>query len=235
MPHDRFFLETSFSLEQTVLLEKEEFHHLAHVMRLRQGEQVDLINGRNELAHAQIEALFPSSALLKISSVEKGKAKKRVILAQALLRLTRLEWLIEKAVELDVTEFWLFAAQLSEKDSLSPTQLVRLKNLIISAMKQCGRLDLPTLVFYPSLSKLPSEGSSFFGDLRSDAPHLLDYWNQTPHPLEPLVLLIGPEKGFTVKEIDLLTARGAQGVCLHTNTLRAETAAIVGLSMIVNF
>ena len=96
MPHDRFFLDQLFTPEQTLSLEKEELRHL-HVMRISPGETIELVNGRNQLAEAQVQALSKTSASLKISALSEGKTKTKLILAQALPRLPRLEWLLEKS------------------------------------------------------------------------------------------------------------------------------------------
>lgn len=236
MPHDRFFIDESFSVEQTLSLEKEELRHLM-VMRIAPGETVELVNGRNQLAEAQVETVSKTSAKLKITALSEGNPKKKFILAQALPKLARLEWLVEKAVELDVSEFWLFPSSHSEKNSLSANQIARLKHIIISAMKQSGRLDLPEINIFPSIDRLPvNQGSFFFGDVRPDAPSFLDIWKKTPKFSEPMVFFIGPEKGFTEKEINFLVKeQGACGVHLNANVLRTETAAIVALALLQEF
>ncbi len=230
MPHDRFFVDLPFSKNQTVALEREEAHHLARVMRKKTGDSVELVNGKNQLAHAQIETVLKNSVELNISSVSEGAKKNRVVLAQAYLRPSSLEWLIEKATELGCTEFWLFPAERSEKKSLTETQLARLKQITISAMKQCGRLDLPEIVFHAYLDGLPSfHGTLLFGDLSKAAPSILDFSKKET----PKLLFIGPEGGFTEKELLFLEKeRTAQGVRLHENTLRAETAAVVGIALL---
>ncbi len=234
MPHDRFFIDQPFTSGQTLSLEAEELRHL-YVMRLRSGEMIELVNGRNQLAEATIESLSKTSAQVKIRNLSKtAEPKLKVILAQALPRLPRLEWLMEKAVELNISEFWLFPSAHSEKNSLTTTQLARLKSIAISALKQSGRLDLPEIHLFPSLDKLPQpNGSLFFGDLRPTAPSFLEIWKKTPKLSQPMVFFVGPEKGFTEKELLFLEKeKKAQGVHLHANVLRVETAAIVGAALL---
>lgn len=234
MPHSRFFIDKPLQNKETLTLEEEEFHHL-RVMRIEEGEEIELVNGKNELAKACVEKIAKASAHLKIVSVKTEKEPRpKLILAQALARMPKLEWIIEKGVELGASEFWLFPSQQSEIKELTPSQFKRLNLIAISAMKQSGRLDLPPLLFFPSWNKLPSPtGTTFFGDVRETAPTLFELWKKDPAPKQPLTLFIGPEKGFKAEEHTLLeTERHALGIHLHTNILRTETASLAGLALL---
>jgi 16S rRNA (uracil1498-N3)-methyltransferase len=147
--------------------------------------------------------------------------------------MNHLEWIIEKGTELNATEFWLFPGRLSEKGELSGNQQERLLHLALAAMKQCGRLDLPSIVLKPPLLQWGAiEGTLFFGDTAQEAPFL---W-EVPHlkPAKPpVVFFVGPEKGFDKKEHAHLTeGMGARGVRVHRNILRTETAPLTALSIL---
>lgn len=221
---DRFFLGVPFQKEAKVKLDGQEFHHLAHVMRVACKEIVELINGKNQLAIARVESLSKKEAELLLLSVSEEEKKVPLILAAALFKFARLEWLIEKAVELGATEIRLFPAHRSEKKSLSPSQQSRFGQIALSALKQCKRLDLPPIHFYPTLENLPLDGTPYFGDLRKDALPFLK-------PGLPLIFITGPEGGLTDEEIHLLEGRGARGIRLHSNILRAETAGVAALTL----
>ena len=147
--------------------------------------------------------------------------------------MNHLEWIIEKGTELNATAFWLFPGMLSEKDTLSDSQRDRAKHLAISAMKQCGRLDLPEIVIKPPLLQWsPLTGTLLFGDTAEDAPYLWDLPLPKPLPT-PVIVFIGPEKGFDPKErAFLLNTMKASSMRLHPNILRTETAPLVALSLI---
>ncbi len=233
MPHERFFVEQPLNPEETVFLQDTEFHHLCHVMRARIGDHVELVNGKNQLAQATLTSLGKCRADLTISRVINKKIfKPKLILAQAIPRFNRLEYILEKATELDATEFWLFPGLLSEKNEFSQNQLKRMSQLTISAMKQCGRLDLPSLFFKPPLLQWkPIEGLLLFGDTSPDAPALakIDLFPKTPCT----IFFIGPEKGFDSKEtLFLKNSLSAQGVRLHCNILRVDTAPLAALSIL---
>ncbi len=232
MPHDRFFIDAPFRKEETVSIEDAEWHHLVNVTRAKSGQSVDLVNGRGQLAHARLYQLNKKSADLLIEEVVESPRETTapIILALALPRMNHLEWIVEKGTELNASAFWLFPGMLSEKSDLSPTQQQRLKHLSIAAMKQCGRLDLPKIEQKPPLLQWqPLPGTLVYGDVSPDAPYL---W-KLPRAAAPVILFIGPEKGFSPKEEAYLkNSLGAKGVRLHPNILRAETAPLVGLSLI---
>lgn len=225
MPADRFFVD--LPLQNTLTLEDEEFHHLTKVMRIRIGETVELVNGKGELAEAELIALEKKSCTLKIvSHKEVSPPEQTVILALALTRPSSLEWALEKGTELGATEFWLFPGDQSEKKELSSSQLQRLETILINALKQCGRLYLPTMVLKPALKKweIPV-GSLFFGDVSPKVPVLKGPFSKT------VFFFIGPEKGFSPSETQILKDKfQASPISLHENILRAETAAIAALS-----
>ncbi len=154
MPAERFYLpDPALAQKQTVILDQDEFHHLAHVMRGKKGDLIEIVNGHGILATAEVLSLEKKQAILSIiSTYEEARPNLQMILAQALPRLPRLDFLLEKSVELGVTEIWLFPGMLSEKKDLSPTQQERVEHIVTSAMKQCGRLYRPTVSILPPIA-----------------------------------------------------------------------------------
>lgn len=100
--------------------------------------------------------------------------------------------------------------------------------LIIAAMKQCGRLDLPKIVLKSSLRecKYAGEIQAFYGDTREGRPPLPVLDTQ-----KPIIFYVGPEAGFHTEEVEMLTSF-AEGVSLHPNILRVDTAAIAAMSQV---
>lgn len=223
MPAERFYIDQP--LTDTLTLEGTEFHHLAHVMRVRVGEEIELVNGRGALATATVLAITKHNATLSIlSSSQSPLPEPRIILALPLMRLPKLELIIEKCTELGADAFWLYPAHHSDKDDLSPNQFERLTHIAISAMKQCGRLDLPPIKILAHFADLFGKPYTYlFGDTRPDAPKIT--------PGEKNVFITGPEKGFSEKEVTLLE-KSAIGVRLNKNILRAETAPIAAVALL---
>jgi 16S rRNA (uracil1498-N3)-methyltransferase len=234
MPAERYFLEEPLQVNDKKILKETEFHHLARVMRARQGDQIEIVNGQGALAYGTVSEIYKDNAVLHIESIETEPAPKvEVILAQAMPRPNRLDFILEKGTELGVSQFWLFPGDLSvKKDLLTPNQFDRMRALTVAAMKQCGRLFLPSIEFKPSLEKWNfEEGAFFFGDVDAQAPLFSKVWRTHP-PSSPLIFLTGPESGFSGKENALLKLKKATGVKLHGNILRTDTASLVALSLI---
>ncbi|WP_420420919.1 RsmE family RNA methyltransferase [Simkania sp.] len=226
MPADRFYLKESFNQGDIVFLEEEEFHHLSRVMRKKEGDAIELVNGMGALAQAKLLQIEKRKASLEILETSKHEPLlPPLILIQALPKLSHLDWIIQKGTELGASSFYLFPSERSEKDSLSNNQWKRLKLIAIGAMKQCGRLDLPSIHFASDLDGLSlPEGHAFFGDPEAEI--------SLPKGKAPYLLFIGPEKGFSHEEYKNMREKfKAQAVKLHPYILRAETAAIAALTL----
>lgn len=229
MPADRFFIPSALQVGESAILEDTEFHHLVRVMRSEEGDQVELVNGQGTLALASITQVGKKQAHLIIKKVtQEPKPEKELILAQALPRINRLDFIIEKGTELGATQFWLFPGHCSERKSLTEHQVERLQSLVIAAMKQCGRLYLPSIEIKSPLDQWEKSSiASYYGDIRETAKP----FSGVLKPSESALFFIGPEAGFSDKEIDYLSKLGSMGVKLHPNILRTDTAALVALTI----
>ncbi len=228
MPSDRFFTDSVFGASETVLLEGAEHHHLAHVIRLSVGEEAQIVNGRGDLGLGKIIALNRSSARIEVlHCTHSAKPQARYCLGTPIMRAAKIEWIVEKGTELGIDTFYFYEADHSEKGDFSTRQRERLRVLSISALKQSGRLYLPSLEIVSSLSSLFSiELPLFFGDLGASESFSLQKIGK-----QGALFITGPERGFSSEEVDLLKAR-AEGVLLNRNILRAETAAIAAASLL---
>lgn len=230
MPTERYFLNASLEKEHTIFIKGTEFHHLAHVMRTKVNDKVEVLNGRGALAIAKVLELKKDHAKLYIEDIYCEQPKSSaLILAQAIPKPNRLDYILEKGTELGADIFWLFPGQLSVKKELFPNQIERAQALVIAATKQCGRLFMPEIIMKPSLLKwLSLEGNQmYFGDVRQQAPLFIKQEQQ----LNQQAFVTGPESGLTDEEVAHLEKIGAKGVKLHDNILRTDTASIMALSL----
>lgn len=143
----------------------------------------------------------------------------------AIKKRDRLEFAIEKAVELDAWEICVFDADHSERSRLNED---RLQTQIVSAFKQSGRFYLPKLVIKRSLDEILEQYKehsiqmAYLGEEEAGTPNqLTDSEN---------LLLVGPEGGFSKREAELAKSKRAQFITLGKNRLRAETAVVAFLS-----
>lgn len=232
MPVDRFYCAQNLRKDDSIALADQEYHHLAHVTRAKVGDRIEVVNGQGQLAAAEIESLSKKSGSLRILSVEEfPKPREKIILVQAIPRMNRLDFIIEKGTELGMSELWLFPGEKGERVKLTEQQVERLLLVAISAMKQCGRLYLPPIIVCPPLLKWKTIPiGSFYGDLKPDAPSFLAALSKVG--LESAIhCFIGPESGFSEQEIACLMSGGAMGVSLHHNILRTDTAALAALAV----
>lgn len=221
--NERFFLNQEYIENSVVFLEDAEQHHLSHVLRIRQGEIVELINGKGSLALAKTQ----KKGLL-ILEVHQCLPKTEILLGIPFMRPSKLEWILEKGTEIGVSSFFLYPADKSTQKSLSDHQIQRLNNVIISSLKQSKRLYLPHLEIHLRLEEiLAKEAICYFGDVRETVPFLIPK-NETP------LFISGPESGFSDKEVTLLEQK-AKGVRINQNILRAESAPIVASSIFAHF
>lgn len=236
MPAERYYNNSHLDNDCLITLEGQEHHHLAHVMRGKTNDIVEIVNGRGQLAKASITKVDKRHSSLLITNVHtEPPPQYKLILIQGMPRLNRLETILEKCTELGITDFHLFMASRSEKKPLSENQMERLQTIIISAMKQCGRLFLPKIIWLNPIKqwKNSENTSSLFGDIRPEAPKILDILKTSDH--QHISLCIGPEGGLDDQEIFALENIGFKGTNFHHNVLRTDTAAIAGTSILSQF
>lgn len=233
MPTERYFCDAPLQLHSSQNLDGAEFHHMVRVMRTHKGDTVELVNGKGVLAQATVQEIGKERAILSIDSLyQEPHHPAKLILAQALPKQNRLDFILEKGTELGVDAFWLFPGSQSAKKEIYPNQIERARAITIAAMKQCGRLTLPEVLLYPSLERWePFQSPAFFGDVASDAPRFEDAWKKMQPASYPLIFVTGPESGFSHEEEAVLKHLGATGIKLHTNILRTETASLMALSL----
>jgi len=229
----RYYTREALNMNGSLILKDAEFHHLSRVMRALEGDIVEVVNGSGTLAKAEITRLTKSEAALHIIAIQSAQeTRSRVILAQAIPKNTHLDFILEKATELGVDQIQLFPGQLSLKKEFTPQQQERAFLQTVSAMKQCGRLHLPTLEWIPAITKWKAaDHPVLYGDIRPEAPPLLAFLQQQPS-FSTITFVVGPESGFTEEEETHLNRIGAKGVKLHHNILRTETAAIFAVGLI---
>lgn len=233
MPKNRFFLPQPLLKGKQVLLCPEESRHIK-VMRLEIGESLELVNGAGELAEGKLIAIERTGTEVEILHSTHFPPPFSPGLIQAFPRHTHLDEVIEKSVELGVGTIWLFPGMRSEKLHLSENGYKRLVAISIAAMKQSGRLYLPQITLHPTLMQwqtLPP--NTFYGSFHKKALPLHKALKSLAAHSTP-IFLIGPESGLADEEIARLDKLGAQGIRLHPNTLRTETAGPFAIGLAVH-
>lgn len=227
----RLFVPTPLKAGASVPLEAGQSHYIRNVMRLGEGKEIRVFDGTNGEFIARIETPGKKEtlAILQTQIRRQPSQDRKTHLIFAPIKKTRMDVLVEKAVELGATHLNPVLTERTENRKINPE---RLEAQIIEALEQCERLIKPVLLPLQKLEKLMAgwKGPQILCCLeRQDAPpigtHLCNNTND-------LAFLIGPEGGFSTAEIKLLSGHKAcTPVSLGDAILRAETAALYVLSL----
>lgn len=228
-------------LDEIIELPKDVTHHVLHVFRHNMEKPITVTGSDNRCGTYQITAEVDGKAQAKlIEYVDANLASYRTILVQSLLKGEKLEWVLQKATELNVDTIYLVptancVAKYDEKKLQSKVN--RWEKIMLEAAQQCGRNHLPTLVVGETLLQAL--------DIESEALKLVAYENEAGQTIKDVLktlhsdksvtdvlICIGPEGGYQEKEINAIIECGGKSVSLGNTILRAETAAIGSLVMI---
>ena len=211
----------------TYTLSEEESKHCTRVLRLSPGDTVYLVDGVGGLHTAIIQDATPKKCQLQIidKQIEYGKLPYVSHIAVAPTKnMDRMEWFVEKAVEIGVSEITFLLCEHSERRQL---RLDRLEKIAISAMKQSQKGYLPLLhdmvPFHKFINQAVPE-HTFIAHLEEDATKGIKHYFQAG---QPHCIMIGPEGDFSEAEIKAAYAAGIRPVTLGDSRLRTETAALV--------
>ncbi len=221
----RFFVEGKIPKEGEFSVTNETLlNQWRNVLRMEEGSNVVLFSGDGSESLCEFVSLSKKNALLKVIETKKGLVLEReVTLYIALIKKDNFELVLEKATELGVSHIVPVQADRSEKKGVNYD---RAKKILREASEQSGRAVVPTISEIISVEKLPSDVIVF--DPRGEIS-AREYF--TRHTTAPVALFIGPEGGFTDTEMDFFRARNIPVVSTGPQILRAETAAIVALTL----
>jgi 16S rRNA (uracil1498-N3)-methyltransferase len=259
--HARFYAPALDAPGTTVTLPAEEGRHLVRVLRLRVGAPVRLFNGRGLECNGHVEAVDRDEVTIAAGpmAVAAPEPSTAIILAQALLKGDGMDGVIRDAVMLGVAAIApLLTARIEgDRQSHGAGRVARWERIAIASAKQCGRAVVPPLLPPTTLSSILAsaeacgEAGAGAGQRGGRLPHGRDTGFRVVlvEPLAPLPpvglrelangppppaasLFVGPEGGWTEDELRLLAGHQARAITLGGRTLRAESAAVVGLSVL---
>ena len=228
---DRYFVAEPIFSQHTRLVE-EEAHHLAHVMRARAGDEVIVFDGSGAEWQATVVRIGRNEVELQL--LERREVDRelpfKLALAVALPKGDRQRWLVEKAVELGVARL---VPLITERGVAQPVDkaLSRLRRAVVEASKQSGRnrlMEIASPLDYAELIACHEAGNSLRalahpGGTQS-AGSLLAAADFSPEA--ELIWLVGPEGGFSERELGAARSQNWHIVSLGARILRVETAAI---------
>ena len=213
--------------EGKALFSKEESMHCLRVLRMRRGESIRFTDGLGNLYEGVISDDDPTGMAATVISAEHDKGKRGYSLHMAISPLKnedRLEWFIEKAVEIGIDEITTLICSRTEKKRIRRD---RLEGLILSAMKQSVKCNLPRLndpaTFNESVDVI-REGKRIIAccDPAVERIPITSAFSRG----EEVTMLIGPEGDFTAEEVSRAVKGGFTPVHIGPSRLRTETAGV---------
>jgi 16S rRNA (uracil1498-N3)-methyltransferase len=238
----RFFIDPDNFAGSSAFLTGSEAHHISSVLRLSTGTIITLFDGTGSFYEAQITKISAKRIETVIQSItpyikNDQEQPAGLHLAQALIKGKKMDFIIQKATELGVDSISPFRSAFCAVKQLPENRFDRWSKIALEACKQCNRPKPPAILpaagfsdFLESIKKNTYDLKLFFWEeeVRNSLYDLL----QQRDNLSSVMMLIGPEGGFSSDEAELAIADGFMPVTLGSRMLRAETAAIAAISIL---
>ena len=238
MPHydfrtTRLYIDAPLAREGAVALDRGQAHYLKRVLRLKDGQGILVFNGRDGEWHATLEGGSRVVMLRVTNRTRPQSAAADLHYLFVPLKSARLDYMVQKAVEMGVSQF---RPVLTQHGQVARVNLQRMRANAIEAAEQCGILCVPEIVAPATLGRAlaawqPERHLVFCDEAADQADPLAALAAVPPHT--PLAILIGPEGGFAADErATLLKLPQVVRLALGPRILRADTAAVAALALV---
>lgn len=224
----RIFLDTPLQPDTPVTIPEPLAHYLRQVMRLQKGDAVVVFDGRGGEYQGTIEQLARNDARCMVGRHEpvSRELDVNIHVIQAASRSEKIEHTLQKCTELGATSFTIVR---SERSALKlegkklDERIQRWRKIIIEAAEQSGRTAIPEVEWATKTADITPHGRCML--LHPEAAHPWRNAREQLAEAREISIAIGPEGGWSRKEIDLLLSRGFEPLQFGPRTLRTETAA----------
>ena len=236
---NRFFVKKDDIADNSAIITGEDVKHISKVLRMAPGDKVMLCDGEGYQYLAEIADISKEHVNLRILSAERCAAEplQRITLYQGLPKGDKMELIVQKCVELGITEIVPVAAERSIvriKPGEFGGKRTRYQRVAYEAAKQCGRGIIPDIADITTFKA---------ADMSRHDLIIIAYEDEKGTTLKSLLkanlkakdiaIVIGPEGGLERAEVDMLTQKGGTTVTLGPRILRTETAGMAALAMIL--
>lgn len=216
----------------TVELPEASAHYISRVLRMKAGDALQLFDGSGQEYPAVLSSVGKRAVTAELEAAVSGQPVSRLHthLGQVLSRGERMDWAIQKATELGVTEITPLFSERCEvrlNDERMQKRLEHWQQVAISACEQCGRSQVPVINLPMPLADWQQQVNAELKLVLHPQAASLD----SHMPPASLALLIGPEGGLSDNEVAAAQNAGFQAACFGPRVLRTETAPIVALSL----
>ncbi len=235
----RIFIPSEFIEKSYIkLTDRKTIHYIIDVLRLKEGDFVEIFDGKGNEYSGLIREAKPKEVLIEILKKEliSKRMRPEIILFQAISKKNSFEFILGKATELGVSEIIPIITERTVPDVSKKAELKlrRWQSIIEGAVGQCGRIDTPRLskpISFEEAMKAPNEKELIlFACIDKNTKRLKDVLRGKDP--ERVILFVGPEGDFSRKEVLRAKEAGYNLVSLGDNILRVETAVINLISII---
>ncbi len=226
--------------KETLTIDGDEARHILSVLRHGAGDEIDVVDGRGTKYRVLIDEVsrdFLQGRILSRTRME-NEPQCHITLAQAICRKEKMDFLVEKTTEIGVASIIPIVTETNlvkvGEASREKNKIDRWRRLAIAAMKQSLRTVLPEIhdvtPFDQLLPRIGNFDLCLIASLDKDAKNVRDCEQLKTKP-DRVLLIVGPEAGFTDEELSKAKAQGAIPISLGSRRLRTETAGVVFLSL----
>lgn len=228
----RFYIQTPIAKDTFDISDRELIHQWRNVFRYNVGSQVILFDGSGTDYLCLITSLRNLGATVSVvQEIKSGTIHKRSVwLCMSLIKKDNFETIAEKATEIGVTHIVPVLSERTEKKNINKE---RLEKIILEASEQSGRGDIPMLHDVTTLTDLFESGLLPQDKIILDPTGTPFHQYVTNENLSSAAVFLGPEGGFSAKELELFKSYNVPVLSLGTPILRAETAAIAVSSLLL--
>ena len=233
MPNIRLFIEANITHGAIIKLSDKQAHYLCHVMRQKNGDKVIIFNNADGEWEAYLENCTRQHAFIAVKELIRAPINRanKISLAFAPVKNYSANLIVQKITELGVVEIYPI---ITERTVVKNINAEKLRIAAIEAAEQSERIDLPIIHSINSLRKvleIHKDSTIIFCDEEENQNHIIDVIYKKKY--DSVILLIGPEGGFTESERLLIKSfESSFGVTLNPYILRSETAAIAALAIL---
>jgi 16S rRNA (uracil1498-N3)-methyltransferase len=230
---ERFFFSQDVALDGVLPIE--ESIHVTRVLRLKEGDEIFLIDGKGNFYCAELTLVSQKKCLYniieKLPQKRQWAGKIRLSIAPT-KNIDRIEWMAEKITELGFDELTFLNCKFSERHNI---RLDRIEKIIISAMKQSRKAWMPAINDMMSFNDFilrPVSGQKFIAHCYEDFNRCDFFESISKISLnDDISIMIGPEGDFSIEEVKFALNHGFISTSLGNSRLRTETAGLVAVEM----
>ena len=216
------------------LLSNDDSYHIKKVMRMNLGDKIEIVDNEKVFI-CELISLDPVKAKIIKEEEMNNENDKKIILVQSMINETKMDYVLQKGTELGINEFYVFKAKNSvvKENDKSSKKIIRWQKIVKEASEQSKRNIIPKVNDIVDISRLCK--------IEADVKLLLTVNELTKNikkvlkeikKYDTLIIVVGPEGGFTKEEEETLIKNGYISTSLGKRVLRTETAGMVAVSMI---